>query len=412
LGHPHGTGTAGSKYPNLEAEFNAEPHAHGLCSMARAGRKFRQLSVLDMRVDLFDFDLPPERIALRPSEPRDAARLLVVRPHGSPCFEDCAVLDLPNQFTPGDVLAVNDTRVIRAGVYGVRERGKASARIEATLIRREGEALWRAYVRPAKKLKQGEVVRFAAANSTESGAEGLDAEVVSKGEEGDVLLKFALCGAMLDKAIEGIGHMPLPPYISSRRRADRRDMQDYQTLFAQKLGAVAAPTASLHFTPRLAAALAARGVLVQRVTLHVGPGTFSPVKAKDTVNHKMHAEWGEVSQAAADTLNKTRASGGRIIAAGTTTLRILEAAARPDGKIEAFAGETSIFITPGYKFKAADVLLTNFHLPRSTLFMLAAAFSGLKTIQTAYAHAIAENYRFYSYGDACLLFPAPAENGV
>ncbi|MFZ0494574.1 MAG: tRNA preQ1(34) S-adenosylmethionine ribosyltransferase-isomerase QueA [Methylocella sp.] len=365
-----------------------------------------------MRVDLFDFDLPPERIALRPAEPRDAARLLIVRPHGSPRFEDRAVLDLPDQLAPGGVLAVNDTRVICGGLHGVRVRGKTSARIEATLIGREGETVWRAYVRPAKKLKRGEIVRFAAANGMESGAESLDAEVVAKGGEGDVLLKFVVSGEKLEKAIERIGQMPLPPYISSRRRADERDTQDYQTLFAQKPGAVAAPTASLHFTPRLAAALAARGVLIQRVTLHVGPGTFSPVKAKDTADHKMHAEWGEVSQAAADALNKTRASGGRIIAAGTTSLRILEAAARPDGRLEAFAGETSIFITPGYKFKAADVLLTNFHLPRSTLFMLAAAFSGIETMRAAYAHAIAENYRFYSYGDACLLFPAAVENGA
>jgi S-adenosylmethionine:tRNA ribosyltransferase-isomerase len=365
-----------------------------------------------MRVDLFDFDLPPDRIALRPAEPRDSARLLIVRPHGSPRFEDRAVLDLPDQLAPGDVLAVNDTRVIRAGLYGVRVRGKTSARIEASLTRREGEALWRAFVRPAKKLKRGEVIRFAAANSMESGAESLDAEVVSKGDEGDVLLKFVVSAETLDKAIERIGQMPLPPYISSRRPADRRDTEDYQTLFAQKPGAVAAPTASLHFTPRLVAGLAARGVLIQRVTLHVGPGTFSPVKAKDTADHKMHAEWGEVSQAATDALNTTRASGGRIIAAGTTSLRILEAAARPDGRFEAFAGETSIFITPGYRFKAADVLLTNFHLPRSTLFMLASAFSGFETMRAAYAHAIAENYRFYSYGDACLLFPAAAENGA
>jgi S-adenosylmethionine:tRNA ribosyltransferase-isomerase len=365
-----------------------------------------------MRVKLFDFDLPPERIALRPVVPRDAARLLFVRPHGSPRFEDRADLDLPDQLAPGDILAVNDTRVIPARLDGIRVRGKTSARIEATLIRREGEALWRAYARPAKKLKQGEVVRFAAPNSMESGTESLDAEVVSKGDEGDVLLNFAVSAETLDKAIERIGQMPLPPYIASRRRADRRDTQDYQTLFAQKPGAVAAPTASLHFTPRLAAALAARGVLIQRVTLHVGPGTFLPVKAKDTADHKMHAEWGEVSEAAADALNRARGSGGRIIAAGTTSLRILESAARPDGTFEAFAGETSIFITPGYKFKAADVLLTNFHLPRSTLFMLAAAFSGLKTMRAAYAHAIAENYRFYSYGDACLLFPAAAENGA
>jgi S-adenosylmethionine:tRNA ribosyltransferase-isomerase len=362
-----------------------------------------------MRVDRFDFDLPPKRIALRPAEPRDAARLLIVRPHGSPRFEDRAILDLPDHLAPGDVLAVNDTRVIRAGLFGCRVRGETSARIEATLIRREGDALWRAYVRPAKKLKQGEVIRFVAASSIESGAESLDAEVVSKGGEGDVLLKFVVSAETLDKAIERIGQMPLPPYISSRRRADRRDTQDYQTLFAQKSGAVAAPTASLHFTPRLVGEFAARGILIQKVTLHVGPGTYSPVKAKDTLDHKMHPEWGEVSQAAADALNKTRASGGRIIAAGTTSLRILEAAVGPDGRFEAFAGETSIFITPGYKFKAADVLLTNFHLPRSTLFMLAAAFSGLDTMQAAYAHAIGRNYRFYSYGDACLLFPAAAE---
>jgi S-adenosylmethionine:tRNA ribosyltransferase-isomerase len=365
-----------------------------------------------MRVTLFDFHLPPERIALRPAEPRDGARLLIVRSHGSPRFEDRAILDLPDFLAPGDVLAVNDTRVIRAGLYGFRMRGETSARIEATLIRREGDALWRAFVRPAKKLKQGEVIRFADVSGVAIEVETLDAEVVSIGDEGVVLLKFVVSAETLDKVIERIGQMPLPPYISSRRRADERDTQDYQTLFAEKPGAVAAPTASLHFTPRLAAALAARGVLIQRVTLHVGAGTFSPVKAKDTADHKMHAEWGEVSQAAADALNSARAAGGRIVAAGTTSLRILEAAARPDGGFEAFAGETSIFITPGYKFKAADMLLTNFHLPRSTLFMLAAAFSGIETMRSAYAHAIAENYRFYSYGDACLLFPAIAENGA
>ncbi|MGH6800544.1 MAG: tRNA preQ1(34) S-adenosylmethionine ribosyltransferase-isomerase QueA, partial [Methylocella sp.] len=354
----------------------------------------------------------PERIALRPAEPRDAARLLIVRPHGSPRFEDRAVLDLPDQLAPGDVLAVNDTRVIRAGLYGVRARGKILARIEATLMRREGKALWWAFARPAKKLKEGEVVRFATASSLESSAESLDAEVVSTGGEGAVLLKFAVSAEMLDEAIERIGHMPLPPYISSRRPADDKDTQDYQTLFAQKPGAVAAPTASLHFTPRLETGLAARGILIQRVTLHVGAGTFLPVKAEDTKDHKMHAEWGEVSVAAADALNHARRSGARIVAAGTTSLRILETAARPDGKFAAFAGETSIFITPGYKFKAADVLLTNFHLPRSTLFMLAAAFSGIETMRAAYAHAIAQNYRFYSYGDACLLFPAAAETAA
>ena len=354
-----------------------------------------------MRVNLFDFDLPSERIALRPAEPRDASRLLTVRPHGSPRFDDGLILGLANQLRPGDVLAVNDTRVLHTGLRGFRARGDATARIEATLIKREGEALWRAYARPAKKLKEGEFIRFAAMN----GMETLDAEVVEKGGEGDVLLKFALAGEKLDHAIEQNGHMPLPPYISGRRAANSRDAQDYQTLFAQKPGAVAAPTASLHFTPRLVAALAARGVAIQRVTLHVGAGTFLPVKASDTRDHKMHAEWGEVSQAAADVLNRARDLGKRIVAAGTTSLRILELAATADGRINAFSGETSIFITPGYRFKAVDALLTNFHWPCSTLFMLAAAFSGIETVQAAYAHAIAEHYRFYSYGDACLLFP-------
>jgi S-adenosylmethionine:tRNA ribosyltransferase-isomerase len=361
-----------------------------------------------MRVDLFDFDLPPERIALRPAEPRDAARLLIVRPGGVPRFEDRAILDLPQEFRPGDVLIVNDTRVIPARLLGSRVRGAAPARIEVTLVQREGKASWRVFARPAKKLKHGEIIRFTAENS----AENLDAEVVSKGGEGDVLLTFAVSGEALDRTIERIGQMPLPPYISSRRPADQRDKKDYQTLFAEKSGAVAAPTASLHFTPSLIAALAARGVTIQRVTLHVGAGTFLPVKASDTSGHTMHAEWGEVTQATTDALNRARASGGRIVAAGTTSLRILESAAKPDGTIEAFAGETSIFITPGYRFKAVDVLLTNFHLPRSTLFMLAAAFSGLETMHAAYAHAIAENYRFYSYGDACLLFPAGAEDGA
>jgi S-adenosylmethionine:tRNA ribosyltransferase-isomerase len=257
-------------------------------------------------------------------------------------------------------------------------------------------------VRPAKRLKQGDVLSFASA----SGGKSLTAEVRNKGEDGEVLLAFAVSGVALDAAIEQIGAMPLPPYISSRRPADERDAQDYQTLFAQKPGAVAAPTASLHFTPRLLDALAARGVLIQKVTLHVGAGTFFPVKADDTANHKMHAEWGEVTEAAAAHFNTARASGGRIVAAGTTSLRILEQAAQSDGRIAAFSGETSLFITPGYKFKSADLLLTNFHLPRSTLFMLACAFSGLETMKAAYAHAIAERYRFYSYGDACLLFPA------
>ncbi len=360
-----------------------------------------------MRVDLFDFDLPPERIALRPAEPRDAARLLIVRPDRVARFEDRAILNLPQEFRPGDVLVVNDTRVIPARLRGARVRGLASAQIEATLIEREDDASWRAFARPGKKLKTGETIRFTAENS----AETLDAEVASKGGDGEIVLKFALMGEALDRAIERIGQMPLPPYISSRRPADQRDEQDYQTLFAEKSGAVAAPTASLHFTPRLLAALEGRGVTLQRVTLHVGAGTFLPVKASDTSGHTMHSEWGEVTQATADILNRARAASGRIIAVGTTCLRILESAAA-SGKIESFSGQTSIFITPGYKFRAVDVLLTNFHLPRSTLFMLAAAFSGLPIMQAAYAHAIAQHYRFYSYGDACLLFPAGAEKPV
>jgi len=358
-----------------------------------------------MRVNLFDFDLPPDRIALRPAEPRDAARLLVVCPDLPAPFEDRMIRDLPDLFKPGDVLVVNDTRVIPARLEGFRARGYAGAWIEATLHKREGAAIWRAFARPAKRLKQGDIICFRAADGSDD-AESLEAEVVEKGEEGEIALAFALAGAELDKAIERIGHMPLPPYISGKRPTDQRDARDYQTLFAQHPGAVAAPTASLHFTPALVAALAARGVSIQKATLHVGAGTFLPVKAEDTADHRMHAEWGEVNAATADALNRARASGGRIVAAGTTSLRILESAAKADGTIEAFSGDTSIFITPGYAFKAVDALLTNFHLPRSTLFMLAAAFSGLDLMQAAYKHAIAAGYRFYSYGDACLLFPA------
>jgi S-adenosylmethionine:tRNA ribosyltransferase-isomerase len=288
----------------------------------------------------------------------------------------------------------------------VRNRGESSAQVEATLIWQEGAGLWRAMVRPAKGLKPGDIVHFAAVNGRGCVAEALNAEVLQKDEEGDVLLNFALSGAALDAAIEQFGQMPLPPYISSRRSADEKDAQDYQTVFAQKPGAVAAPTASLHFTPRLLDVLTAQNISIQRVTLHVGAGTFSPVKVDDTANHKMHAEWGEVTDEAATHFNKTRAFGGRVIAAGTTSLRILEQAARSDGSFVAFSGETSLFITPCYKFKSADMLFTNFHLPRSTLFMLASAFSGLDTMKAAYAHAIAQRYRFYSYGDACLLFPA------
>ncbi len=364
-----------------------------------------------MRVDLFDFDLPDTSIALRPAHPRDAARLLVVRPRGAPgdgpLLQDQLIRDLPELLDPGDVLVVNDTRVIPARLLGRRVRGEASARIEATLHKREGADLWRAFMRPAKKLKSGEVVAFGA-----PGCELLAAAVVEKGAEGEVLLRFALSGEVLDAALERIGQMPLPPYISGKRPIDEQDAADYQTLFARRPGAVAAPTASLHFTPKLIAALAARNVAIEKVTLHVSAGTFLPVKAADTDDHEMHAEWGEVNAATAKALNQARAMGRRIIAAGTTPLRILESATQPDRAIAAFSGDTSIFITPGYRFKAVDVLLTNFHLPRSTLFMLVCAFSGLETMRSAYAHAIEKNYRFYSYGDACLLFPTAQALGA
>jgi S-adenosylmethionine:tRNA ribosyltransferase-isomerase len=364
-----------------------------------------------MRVDLFDFDLPPELIALRPAEPRDSARLLVVRPNAPDRFEDRTVCDLPELLRPGDVLVVNDTRVIPARLQGFRNRGSAAAKIEATLHRREGLSRWRAFVRPAKKLKPGETVRFMAQFGETSGSDALEAEVLEKGEDGDVLLGFAVSGAELDKAIARFGTMPLPPYIAGKRLADAKDSDDYQTIFARRAGAVAAPTASLHFTPALVAALAARDVRLETVTLHVGAGTFLPVKAEDTSGHRMHAEWGEVSERSAAALNEARAAGRRIIAAGTTSLRVLESAARPDGTIAPFAKETSIFITPGYRFKAVDILLTNFHLPRSTLFMLVSAFCGLDCMKAAYAHAIAQKYHFFSYGDACLLFPTADAGG-
>ncbi|MBY6240184.1 tRNA preQ1(34) S-adenosylmethionine ribosyltransferase-isomerase QueA [Methylosinus sp. Sm6] len=345
-----------------------------------------------MRVDLFDFELPQEAIALRPVSPRDSARLLVVPPEGD--FSDRTVLDLPRLLAPGDALVVNDTRVIHARLSGFRTRGESQACIEATLIERVGADRWRALVRPAKKLAVGESVRF---------DDALEARVVDKGEAGEILFAFPLAGAALDAAIEASGVMPLPPYIAGKRAADARDEADYQTLFAARAGAVAAPTAGLHFTARLLDALRERDVALHRVTLHVGAGTFLPVKAEDTQSHKMHAEWGALDAATAEALNATRARGGRVVAVGTTALRVLESAAREDGLLEPFAAETAIFITPGYRFRAVDALLTNFHLPRSTLFMLVCAFSGLERMQSAYAHALRSGYRFYSYGDACLL---------
>jgi S-adenosylmethionine:tRNA ribosyltransferase-isomerase len=356
-----------------------------------------------MRTDLFDFELPAESIALRPASPRDSARMLVVQ--GDGVLRDAAISDLPKWLEAGDVLVVNDTRVISAQLRGRRIGRATEPKIEATLIKRLDGSRWQALVRPAKKLEEGDRIRF--------GNEGrvcllghLDAEVEHKGEEGEVTLSFTFHGPTLDQAIADLGSPPLPPYIAGKRAPDDRDLEDYQTMFAAQDGAVAAPTAGLHFTPALEAALHAHGVGLQRLTLHVGAGTFLPVKTDDTAGHKMHSEWGSLSASTAAALNEARAKGGRIVAVGTTSLRLLESAARDDGTLAPFEGETAIFITPGYRFRAVDILLTNFHLPRSTLFMLVSAFSGLDTMKHAYAHAIAAGYRFYSYGDACLLFRA------
>ena len=354
-----------------------------------------------MRTELFDFELPASHIALRPASPRDAARMLVVRP--GEALRDQSVADLPQWLAPGDQLVVNDTKVIAAQLSGRRIGRDSEPRIEATLIKRLDGARWQALVRPAKKLSAGDRVRF--------GNEGrvcllghLDAEVERKGDDGAVTLSFSFHGPALDQAIADLGSPPLPPYIASKRAADERDAADYQTMFAAHEGAVAAPTAGLHFTPALEAALRERGIGMHRITLHVGAGTFLPVKAEDTASHRMHSEWGTISSETADALNAARTKGGRIVAVGTTSLRLLESAASEDGTIKPFAEETAIFITPGYKFRAVDILMTNFHLPRSTLFMLVSAFSGLDVMKQAYAHAIAHGYRFYSYGDACLLF--------
>ena len=362
-----------------------------------------------MRTDLFDFDLPPESIALRPAAPRDSARMLVVQ--GDGVLRDRHVSELPQWLEAGDQLVVNDTRVIPAQLKGRRIGRETEPKIEATLIKRLDGSRWQALVKPAKKLASGDRIRF--------GNEGkvcllghLDAEVEAKGAEGEVTLSFSFHGPALDQAISDLGTTPLPPYIASKRTPDERDAADYQTMFAANEGAVAAPTAGLHFTPDLEAALRQRGVEINRVTLHVGAGTFLPVKVEDTAEHRMHAEWGTVSADTARRLNEARAKGGRIVAVGTTSLRLLESAADADGKIQPFSGETSIFITPGYRFRAVDILLTNFHLPRSTLFMLVSAFAGLHTMKQAYAHAIAGGYRFYSYGDACLLFRAREPSGL
>lgn len=357
-----------------------------------------------MKTDLFDFDLPQDTIALRPAEPRDSAKLLVVRPNGNPELEDRVMRDLPLLLRKGDLLVVNDTKVIPARLFGSRERNGVTVEVEATLIKRLGPERWQALVRPAKRLEPGDRIRFGH-ESRVCLLGALDATVDDKGESGEITLRFDFHGAILDEAIDALGHMPLPPYIASKREDDDRDRSDYQTMFAAHEGSVAAPTAGLHFTDAMTAGLRDTGVGIERVTLHVGAGTFLPVKSEDVAAHRMHAEYGEVSVETADAINRARAAGGRVIAVGTTALRLLESAADTSGTIKPFAAETAIFITPGYQFRAVDGLITNFHLPRSTLFMLVSAFAGLDRMKRAYAHAIASGYRFYSYGDGSLLFP-------
>jgi S-adenosylmethionine:tRNA ribosyltransferase-isomerase len=348
-----------------------------------------------MDVSCFDFDLPDERIALRPASPRDSARLLVVHRDGR--LEHRSIRDLPDYLRAGDALVVNDSRVIPARLRGVRLRGASPVRIEILLHRRLSPDTYSMLARPARKLAVGDALDF----------DGLAGRVAARGQAGEAEITFALSGAALDAAIAARGEMPLPPYIARKRPADAQDREDYQTIYACDAGSVAAPTAGLHFTPALLAALAARGVARESVTLHVGLGTFLPVSADDTAQHRMHAERAALASDAAARLNAVRAGGGRIVAAGTTTLRTLESAVGGDGLLQAFAGDTDIFITPGYRFGAVDVLLTNFHLPRSTLFMLVSALMGLEVMQAAYAAAIRQGYRFYSYGDACLLIGSP-----
>ncbi len=357
-----------------------------------------------MKVDAFDFDLPESHIALRPAEPRDSARLLHVSPEGGGRFTDRIVRDLPDILRPGDVLVMNDTRVIPARLRGVRVRGEAAARIEVLLHQRLAPDRWKAFARPAKKLALGETIRFGDAGEGRAcEMQGLSATVVERGEGGEVELAFALSGPALDEAVALHGEMPLPPYIAAKRATDARDAQDYQTIYARADGAVAAPTAGLHVTPALLERLTTRGVGLAYVTLHVGAGTFLPVKADDTRDHRMHAEWGQVNAETAAQLNVARAAGGRIVALGTTSLRLLESAADEAGLFQPFAAATDIFITPGHRFRGVDLLMTNFHLPRSTLFMLVSAFSGLDVMKRAYSEAILRGYRFYSYGDASLL---------
>ena len=356
---------------------------------------------MTLRLGDFDFDLPAELVARHPASPRDAARLLRVSAAG---LEDRLVRDLPAMLRPGDLMVFNDTKVIPAQLAGVRPAGdgRGDVAVEVTLLkeigRNETGSHWRALARPGRRLKVGDRIDF---------APGFSAMVLSKADGGEITLAFSLSGPALADALRLHGAMPLPPYIRKLRPVESRDAVDYQTVYASKDGAVAAPTAGLHFTPALLAALDARGIGRVSLTLHVGAGTFLPVKSEHIAEHRMHVEWGEIGDGAATAINRAKAEGRRLIAVGTTTLRLLESAAGEDGRVRPFRGETDIFITPGYGFRTADLLMTNFHLPKSTLFMLVAAFAGLESMRQAYAHAIAERYRFFSYGDACLLERAP-----
>lgn len=352
----------------------------------------------------FDFVLPESNIALHPARPRDSARLLTVNRMAPGALEDRTVGDLPSLLQPGDALVFNDTKVIPARLWGVRDRAGNRVRIEVMLHRRLAADQWLAFARPGKRLAVGDRIGF---GETETACllSGLVAQVLDKREGGEILLGFDFSGPALDEAIARLGEMPLPPYIAAARPANAADLADYQTIYAREEGAVAAPTAGLHFTPDLFARLDAMGVSRHFVTLHVGAGTFLPVKTDNLDDHKMHAEWGTVSTDVAAALNAARHRGGRVIAVGTTSLRLLESAALADGTIHPFSGETAIFIRPGYRFRAVDLLWTNFHLPKSTLFMLVSAFAGVETMRNAYTHAISTGYRFYSYGDASLLTP-------
>ena len=345
-----------------------------------------------MKLSDFDFDLPEALIATRPARPRTAARLLLAE---GDSISDRKVSDLVAIFRPGDRLVLNNTKVIPARLYGSRARGAAVARVEITLLEPQAQG-WLALAKPLRKVRAGEVIRF---------SDELSAVIVARGAA-DLVLSFNLTGDDFDAALNAAGAMPLPPYIAALRPADALDLVDYQTVFARHAGAVAAPTASLHFDADLLAALAAKGVLFSEVTLHVGAGTFLPVKVEDVTTHRMHAEWGEVSAQAAAEINATRAAGGRVIPVGTTALRLIETAAAT-GRVEAFRGTTDIFIYPGYRFRVTDALMTNFHLPKSTLLMLVSALMGVERMRRIYDHAVVQGYRFFSYGDASLLVPEP-----